>query len=78
MKAFILYSKNETNLRKLLRKMQDYGKITCSFEKFNELYCEWHEKTFKGCKVSTNTALFRDDWFFDFLNFLVQCEVKHE
>lgn len=76
MKAFIPYRKEEKNLRKLLRKMQDYGEITCSFEQFNELYCEWHKQAFKGLPVSTNTAIFRDDWFIDFLNFLANTEVE--
>jgi hypothetical protein len=75
MKAFIQYGKDEINLRKLLRKMQDYGTVTCTFEQFNELYCRWHKDRFKGLPVNTNTAVFREDWFIDFIGFLANSEV---
>lgn len=75
MKAFEPYSKEERNLRILCRRLQDYGKVQCTFKQFNEIYCEWHLKAFKGCPVSTTTATFRNDWFLDFVNFLANYEI---
>ena len=77
MKAFIPYRKEEIDLRLLLRKMQDYGDISCTFEQFNELYCLWHKERFRDTPIRTHTALFRDDWFIDFLNFLANSEVQN-
>lgn len=75
MKAFTPYSKEERNLRQLLRKMEDYGVLTCDFQTFNKIYCEWHEQDFPGRPISTFSALFREDWLLNFLNFLANYEV---
>ena len=78
MKAFILYSRNEIELRKALDKLKNYGKINCTFEQFNQIFVEWHEKTFPNCPVNIRTAFFRDDWFIDFVNFIANYEIKKE
>lgn len=70
MKALTLYSKEEIHLRQLLRKLNDYGKINCDFPTFSKLYEEWHKKTFPGRPVDIATAMCRDDWFIEFVNFL--------
>lgn len=74
MKAFSLYSEKEIHLRQLLAKLQNYGSINCSFEKFTELYNKWHLSTFKGL-VNTMTAIFREDWFKSFVNFLANEDI---
>ena len=75
MKAFTLYPKEEIDLRKLLGKMQDYGKFNCSFEVFCQIYNEWHLKTFPGAPISTFSANWRDDFFTDFINYIINREV---
>ncbi len=75
MKALRTYSKEETHLRQLLRKLNDYGELNCDFPTFSKLYEEWHQKTFPGCEIDTMTAIFRDDWFLDFVNFLANKDI---
>lgn len=75
MKALTIYTKGEINLRKLLRKLQDYGELNCDFETFSKLYEEWHKKTFPGCSVNSMTAIFREDWFTEFVNFLANKDI---
>lgn len=75
MKALRTYSKEETHLRQLLRKLNDYGELNCDFPTFSKLYEEWHQKTFPGCEINTMTAIFRDDWFLDFVNFLANKDI---
>ena len=75
MKAFILYPKEEIELRKLLEKLKLYGQMNCSYQEFAQIYDEWHQKTFPGMPTSPNTANFRNDWFIDFLNYLINREV---
>lgn len=75
MKAFNLYTKDEVNLRLLLSKLEKVGQIHCNFSTFCEAYNEWHLKTFPGTSVNTSTANFRNDWFFDFVQFLANYEV---
>ena len=75
MKAFTIYRKEEIHLRLLLRKMQDYGTINCDFETFSKLYAEWHMKAFPGCPVNTQSAIFREDWFKDFINYLANKDI---
>lgn len=40
MKALRTYSKGETHLRQLLRKLNDYGELNCDFPTFSKLYEE--------------------------------------
>lgn len=75
MKAFIPYPKEAVHLRLLLRKLQDHGTINCDFETFTKLYEKWHLKTFPGCPINTQSAIFREDWFYDFLNFLISSDI---
>lgn len=75
MKALTIYSKGEIHLRQLLRKLQDYGKLNCDFETFSKLYGEWHKKAFPGCPVNTMSALFREEWFIEFVNFLANKDI---
>lgn len=75
MKALRTYSKGETHLRQLLRNLNDYGELNCDFPTFSKLYEEWHQKTFPGCEINTMTAIFRDDWFLDFVNFLANKDI---
>lgn len=75
MKAFELYPQNEIELRKLCRRLQDYGTVNCSFEQFVSIYTKWHISTFKGQPVRYDTATFRSDWFRSFLEFLVNYEI---
>lgn len=75
MKAFITYNPEQIPLRQLCRKLQDFGTINCTFEQFVEIYRKWHLTTFKGQPVSYKTATFREDWFKDFLYFLINYEV---
>ena len=75
MKALRTYSKEETHLLQLLRKLNDYGELNCDFPTFSKLYEEWHQKTFPGCEINTMTAIFRDDWFLDFVNFLANKDI---
>lgn len=75
MKALTIYFKGEIHLRQLLRKLSDYGKINCDFPAFSKLYAEWHNKAFLGCPVDSMIAIFRDDWFLDFDNFLANKEI---
>ena len=75
MKAFTLYQKSEIDLRKLLNKLQNYGKINCSFQEFCTVYNEWHLKTFPGLPISTTSANFRDDWFMDFVNYIINRDI---
>ena len=76
MKAFILYPKGEIELRKLLEKLKLYGQMNCTFQDFSLIYDEWHKKTFPGLPVSPNTANLRDDWFIDFVNYIINREIK--
>lgn len=75
MRAFTPYKPNEIKLRQLCRKLQDYGTVNCTFEQFLVIYTQWHLTTFKGQPVDYNTALFREDWFRDFLYFLMNYEM---
>lgn len=75
MRAFIPYDANEIKLRKLCRKLQDYGTVNCTFEQFVEIYKNWHLTTFKGQPVNYSTATFREDWFRDFLYYLIEYEI---
>ena len=75
MKAFVPYDAKEIPIRQLCRKLQDIGTVNCSFEQFIEIYDKWHLTTFKGRPVSYSTATFREDWFRDFLYFLVNYEI---
>ena len=75
MKAFTTYDANEIPLRQLCRKLQDFGTMNCTFEQFVEIYNKWHLTTFKGQPVSYKTATFREDWFKDFLYFLITYEI---
>jgi len=75
MRAFIPYDANEIKLRQLCRKLQDYGTVNCTFEQFDEIYKKWHLTTFKGQPVSYSTATFREDWFRDFLYYLIEYEI---
>ncbi len=75
MKALTAYSKGEIHLRQLLRKLNDYGEINCDFPTFSRLYEEWHNKAFPGCPVNTMSAIFRDDCFLDFVNFLANKDI---
>ncbi len=76
MKAFTLYTKEEIELRRLLRKLQDYGTINCDFKTFEQIYIRWHAKTFPGCKISVQSVNFRDDWFREFVEFLANEEIN--
>ena len=75
MKAFTPYNADLIPLRQLCRKLQDYGTVNCTFEQFVEIYKKWHLTTFKGQPVSYATATFREDWFRDFLYFLITYEI---
>lgn len=75
MKALTIYPNGEVHLRQLLRKLNDYGEINCDFPAFSKLYEEWHKKAFPGCPVNTRSAIFRDDWFLDFVNFLANKDI---
>ena len=75
MKAFTLYSKGEIDLRQLLRSLQDFGELNCDFVTFTKLYEEWHNKTFPSCPVNTMTAIFKDAWFLEFVNFLANKDI---
>jgi len=74
-KAFTLYPKGEIALRKLLDKLKLYGQMNCDFQRFFLIYNEWHQETFPGLPTSPNTANHRDDWFVDFLNYLINRDV---
>ena len=75
MKAFTVYNAEEVPLRQLCRKLQDYGAMNCTFEQFEHIYRIWHLTAFKGQPVSYKTATFREDWFRDFLLFLINYEI---
>lgn len=75
MKAFIPFEAKEIKLRQLCRKLQDYGRVNCTFEQFIEIYTKWHLSTFKGCPVNYSTATFREDWFRDFFFYLVNYDI---
>lgn len=70
MKAFKLFSNEEIELRKLLRKLQEYGEINCNFETFTKIYVDWFKITFPGRDFNPSIAINSDDWFLDFLKFL--------
>ena len=83
MKAFTIYRKEEITLRQVLRKMQDYGTLNCTFEQFNQAFIDWHEKVFPRENWQSNipykadpktSLLWRDDWFIDFVNYLANYE----
>jgi len=76
MKAFSIYPKEEIDLRILLNKLQNYGKINCDFNSFSCIYNEWHQINFPGIKISTNSAIWRDDFFRSFVNFIANQEIK--
>ena len=75
MKAFTLYPKEERDLRKLLGKMKDYGTMNCSLDQFCQIYNEWHLKAFPGAKIDTWSANWRDDFFTDFINYIINRDV---
>lgn len=75
MKALTIYPKQEIHLRQLLKKLQDYGELNCDFNTFSKLYNKWHTKAFPGCPINTQSAIFRDDWFLDFVNFLANADI---
>lgn len=75
MKAFTLYSKDTQNLRMLLVKLQNHGKLHCDFEEFCRIYDEWHRLAFPGVAVDSSSANFRDDWFRDFVNFIANYDI---
>lgn len=75
MKAFKLYSRDEIQLRKLLRKMQDYGTVNCTFEQFIFIYTQCHLSTFKGQPLDFSTASFRDDWFRSFVEYIANFDI---
>jgi hypothetical protein len=75
MKAFILYPKEEIELRKLLEKLKLYGQMNCSYPAFTQIYDEWHQKTFPGVQTKGNTVNFREDWFVDFVNYLINRDI---
>ena len=76
MRAFTLYPKGEIELRKLLEKLKLYGQINCSFQEFAEIYNEWHQKTFPGLPTSPSSANQMDAWFVDFVNYMIDKEIK--
>ncbi len=75
MRALTLYPTEEIQLRQLLRKLNDYGKINCDFPTFSKLYEEWHKQAFPGCRIDFTTAMFRDDWFLEFVKFLANKDI---
>jgi len=75
-KAFVPYpTKEEGDLRKLFREMQDYGKINCSFEVFCQIYIDWHHCIFPGENVMTVSDFFNNDWYPDFVNYISNRDV---
>lgn len=75
MKAFVLYKKEECQLRQLFQKMQNYGSMCCDFLQFIEIYNKWHLQTFRGAPIDYGSATFRDDWFHSFLNFIINYDI---
>lgn len=76
MKAMTLYSSQEIYFRKLMKKLEDYGRPNFDdIGTFLELYKEWHMKNFPGVEVSAITATFREDWFKSFVEFLANKDI---
>lgn len=71
------YPRDKQNLIRLLVKIKQLGVLNCNFEQFNDAYIKWNMVKFPNTKVDNGqAALFRDDWFADFVNFLCNYDIE--
>lgn len=78
-RAFVLYSKDEIQFRQLLDKLKNYGTPNCNMQQFIYIYKQWHMEAFPGCKLDSGAAaMFREDWFNSFLQFLCNYQIQED